>query len=503
MSIFESAGGRTPAKNKFDLSHEKKLSAKMGQLYPVLVQEVLPGDSFRVSTEILLRMAPMAAPVMHRVNVFMHYFFVPNRIIWDEWEDFITGGDDGTASPAHPYFDINETNKARFQANFLTDYMGIPPIVQTNTVVGDTPVNALPFRAYNEIYNEYYRDQDLIDPIPYYKGSGDSNANLHYLTSMRRRAWEKDYFTSARPYAQKGGEAFAPITADNNFMFQRVGGTAPAAGAPLLTTGGVLQDSAAQTLEFNDSYTGIDITDLRRAVRLQEWLEKNARGGSRYVESLMNHFGAKLPDYRAQRPVYLGGGRQPVAISEVMQTAPSTSGDSASNYNVGDMYGHGVSSGRGNRFQESFSEHGWVIGILSVLPKTAYQNGIPRHYFRQDKFDYYWPEFAQIGEQEVFGKEIYWDYGSTLLRDATFGYQQRYAEYKYHPDTVHGDFRDSLDYWHLGRKFSSSPSLNQTFVECAPSDRIFNVATGQNLWIQMYHKIDAIRPMPYNAIPTL
>lgn len=516
MKLFDKIRLGAPRLNKFDLSHERKFSLKMGELIPVYVQDVVPGDKFRVSSEVFMRFAPMLAPVMHRINVFVHYFFVPNRLVWNEWEDFITGGPEGTLSPVHPFVRYKEATKGNFVFGQLADYMGFPCRDLPVAVLNEVDVNALPFRAYQLIWNEYFRDQNLQDPIDFDKGSGE-DTTTNAIMAIRNRCWEKDYLTSALPWAQRGGEVLMPFEADVNYRettrVTNSDGTGPTpgdinAGVP----SGVwsdLRDSAGNDIVVDNiesiSNGSTTINELRRSVRLQEWLEKNARGGARYIEQILSHFGVVSSDARLQRPEYLGGGKSPVVISEVLSTVNEPSDDLPQ----GNMAGHGISIGRTNEFKKRFEEHGYVIGLMSVLPRTAYQDGIPRHLSRADKFDYYWPEFANIGEQAVLNKEVYFDASTSWPEpfNGTFGYQSRYAEYKYGMSTVHGEFRNSLNYWHLGRLFAGQPSLNENFVAVQPGDqdRIFAAMTesGENLWCQLYNKVDALRPMPYFGTPTL
>lgn len=513
-NIFQSVGMRKPSRNKFDLSHEKKMSMKLNKLYPIMCEEIVPGDKFRVKSEVLIRLAPMLAPVMHRMNVTTHYFFVPNRLVWNEWEDFITGGEDGNANPQHPYNTINPTNKQLYGKGSLADYLGIPP-VPTVSQANQTPqISMLPFRAYQLIYNEYYRDQNLEDKVTINKTSGqDTNFEN---TLLRTRAWEKDYFTSALPWSQRGGEATIPLGAvdETDITYKNP----PTTNAGLVNPEN-LQFKTDNTVkaESNDTGTienieGIEIgattiNDLRKANRLQEWLEKSARGGSRYIEQIFSHFGVKSSDARLQRPEFLGGGRQPVVISEVLSSYSATDMGVPSANPQGDMTGHGISVGQANGFSKSFEEHGFVIGIMSVIPKTAYQQGLQKKWLRKDKFDYFWPEFAHLGEQEVELQELWFDYDSNIPSELTetFGYQQRYAEYKYSRSTVHGDFRDNLKYWHMGRIFDNKPTLNTQFVQADADKRIFAVEDQDTdeLYVQIYNKVDALRPMPYFSIPSL
>lgn len=511
MKLFDSIKVRAPKKSKFDLSHEKKLSIGMdGNLIPIMAEEVIPGDEWRVRSEILLRFAPLLAPMMHRVNVYTHFFFVPNRLLWDEWQDFITGGKDGTSAPVPPQMGIKEDNKGAFAAGSLADYLGIPTIDPTDTVVGTRYISLLPFRAYQLIWNEYFRDQTLAPEVPILKIGGLDPQDWGECMQMRRRAWEKDYFTSALPWAQRGPSIGLPIEAnysDYTTGYNSDTGAPSAQGALSVFPSGIVNDATGNPVQLRNIEPGaqnVDINDLRRSVRLQEWFEKNARAGARYVEQILSHWGVVVPDSRLQRPEFLSSNRVPVAVSEVLSNF-QFSGD-AEGQPQGHMAGHGISVGNGNGFRKRFVEHGWVIGVMSVLPKTAYQQGIPKKFLRQDKFEYAWPEFANIGEQEVQNRELFVDYTQepTLAGDElTFGYQSRYAEYKYVPSTVHGEFRNTLSHWHMGRIFTAKPSLNQSFVEANPTTRIFAVPSSAQMYVQIYHKVDALRPLPYFGTPRL
>lgn len=507
MKIFDSIKITRPRVNKFDLSHERKMSLRMGKLIPMFIQDVVPGDRFRVKSEIFLRMAPMIAPIMHRVNVYTHYFFVPNRLVWNEWEDFITGGPDGDLAPVPPYFTINDVNvdTGMFDIGTLADYMGLPMLPAAFNIDpnNETRVSALPFRAYQKIYDEYYRDQNLSSSLDIDLSSGDvAGAEFSKIMTLRSRAWEKDYFTSALPFAQRGGEVSVPFDSVVDEVYSTTTGQKLTSGPGTIEydiQGDlVAQDSIPRDAELRGSTGNLSINELRRSVRLQEWLEKNARGGYRYVEQILSHFGVKSSDARLQRPEYLGGGRSPVVISEVLQTAQDATEPLAT------MAGHGVSVGNTNGFKRFFEEHGFVIGIMSVLPKTAYMQGIPRMFTREDKFDYFWPEFANIGEQEVKLKEVLYSGAAVTERpDDTFGYQSRYCEYKYGINTIHGEFKTTLAHWHLGRIFGAIPVLNEEFVTADPSDRIFPVADEEHMYCQLWNRVDALRPMPYYGTPTL
>lgn len=520
MNMFQNIRTSRPKRNKFDLSHERKMSINMGKLYPIICQEIVPGDSFRVNSEIMMRFAPMLAPVMHRINVYTHYFFVPNRLIWDEWEDFITGGREGTSEPVWPHVQMTDANIDWFGIGDLSDYMGIPPM-SAGTSLSTPDISALPFRAYSLCYDEYYRDQNLEASLDISKSSGvQAGAELAKIMELRFRAWEKDYFTSALPWAQRGPEVLIPIEGEGSVNYYEQSYLAEPDGSPV-TSGAVgsmggnptqlraelgtanqpIRVENIESIEFENST--VTINELRRSVRLQEWLEKNARGGARYVEQILSHFGVRSSDARLQRPEYLGGGKNPVVITEVLSTYQDATGTGEPQAN---MAGHGISFGKTNGFKRTFEEHGFVIGIMSVLPRTAYQQGINKMFSRVDRFDYYWPEFANIGEQEIKNKEIFTSNlqsGNDL--EGTFGYQSRYAEYKYSPSTVHGEFRNTLAFWHMGRIFNSKPSLNAGFVLATDvTDRIFAVpGASENLYAYVYNRIDALRPMPYFGTPTL
>jgi hypothetical protein len=499
-NLFNSIKLTKPQKNSFDLSHDVKLSAKMGQLTPILTLECVPGDKFNLGCESLVRFAPMIAPVMHRMDVSMHYFFVPNRIIWQNWEKFITDANSGIVAPFIPY-NGNETNPyARF-----FDYMGIPTQSTSGT---STNFNALPFAAYQCIYNEYYRDQNLIAPVNYKLTDGTNVSNVDALLTLRNRAWEHDYFTSALPFAQKGAAVDIPIglvEGDLPVYLNSSSGTS-LNGTPSsvnVAAQGGRTDVPADSLYADTSNAEIEpttINDLRRAFRLQEWLEKNARGGTRYIESILSHFGVRSSDARLQRPEYITGVKTPVVVSEVLNTTGQTAG-----LVQGNMAGHGISISSGKSGSYYCEEHGYIIGIMSVMPKTAYQQGIPKTYLKNDTLDYYFPSFANIGEQPVQNNELF---AYTSDGEDTFGYVPRYAEYKFMPSRVAGEFRNSLKYWHLGRIFATQPSLNSAFVECKPEDttRIFavpDVEEGEDpLYCHVYNKIQAVRPMPKYGTPS-
>lgn len=491
--IFQTVKPAKVGKSAFNLSHEKKMSFDMGQLIPCFIQEVVPGDKFSIKTQSMIRFAPLAAPVMHRINAYIHYFYVPNRILWEDWENFIT-----KESLLTPPFG----NLPTLEIGTIGDYLGLPIIEGREST---EKINIMSLMAYIKIWNEYYRDENLQSEIDlsYSNGTGWNHIAVYLNQKPFRRSWEKDYFTSALPNAQQGS---MPVSMLGDVILRQDGTKAYTSGTSQVNASGsisAMDGKLMDELNFdpliidNVENVTIDVNELRRATRLQRWLERNLRAGHRYTEHLLAHWGILSDDARMQRPEYIGGGKSPVVVSEVLNMAQSQSND------VGEMYGHAINVGIANEASKFCKEHGYIMGIMSVMPDPAYMQGLPKHFSRLDTLDYYFPEFAQLGEQEVLMKELYFT-DNNVDNSEVFGYQSRYAEYKYAPNTVHGEFRNTLEYWHLARKFANKPQLNSTFLQCNPDTRIFAVEeTPQKLWAQIYHDVVAVRPMPYYNDPTL
>lgn len=475
---------------KHNLSHTKLLTCDMGQLIPISVVEALPGDTFQHNANALVRVSPLAAPVMHNTTVRIHHFFCPNRILWDGWEDFITGGPDGRDASTPPTI----TQSTAGGSNVL-DYMGVP-------VIDGLQVNALPVYAYNAIYNEYYRDQDL-----------NNVAEPDYL-GVHPIKWGKDYFTTARPWTQKGPDVTIPLGDLAPIRGIGIGGPADGLVSGVVETGGVTRDytsSYSSVDSGNTIYgegdgagnpqfyadlanaTGADINDVRKAFAIQRYQEARARYGSRYTEYL-RYLGVTPSDARLQRPEFLGGGSTRLNFSEVLQTANGVD----PRFGVGDLYGHGIAAVRSNSYRRHIEEHGFIISLMSVRPASIYTNGVHRQWLRKDKEDYFQKELAQIGQQEVYNNEVYAD---PIEGENVFGYQDRYMDYRSVPSTVAKEFRDTLNYWHMGREFDQTPVLNASFVNCQPTKRILNEQTQDALWVQVHHKMVARRIVPKNANP--
>lgn len=569
-NLFNSIRVRPPKLNRFNLSHDVKLTAKFGKITPILCQDCLPGDVFKLNTELICRFAPMVAPIMTEVNVYTHFYFVPKRLLWDNFKSFITGGEDGEEAPLYPRLRLingtpNDHNRFGnlFHPGSLADYLNFPVLPDINWIHPDNQIDldALPFRAYQLIWNEYYRDQNLMDEVDIMKDvdgitvvSTSSKASLG-LMQMRNRSWKKDYFTSALPWAQRGDEVELPLQGTADLVYNDVtsdlrnpnlatfnsaafkfgesvsiaddqleinNGRLHAKNAnqdvilgyrPSGTTGVMYDPLTVQLSKSNlqSLIAGVDlsgassatINELRRAIKAQEFLELAARGGSRYIEQIYAYFGVRSSDARLQRPEFLGGGKSRVAITDVLQTSQTTETSAQATPS-----GHAISAQRSHSFKFRCEEHGYIIGVMSIMPKAAYMQGLPRMYQKFDRLDHYWPQFAHLGEQEIKTNELYCNPSLPSAQDkgdTTFGYTPRYAEYKYMMDSIHGDFRDSLSFWHMGRIFANAPALNEAFltnVEDA-ANRVFNVVDENvdKVWINVHHNLKALRKMPKYGTP--
>jgi len=468
-----------------DLSFVHSTSLDLGTLVPIAAIDVLPGDTFMGRAKALARMAPLAKPMMHNVDIRMHYWYVPNRIIWEDWEEFIVGNENAVTYPT--------ISPAAAANAVLYDHMGAEP-------VSGVEYDALPIRAYNLIFNEFYRDQDLVTARALSLASG---ADATTATDLARIAWGKDYFTTARANPQQGSAievGFAgtsPVTRANNAAATQAyeAGTNNLFGAAAdleITAGSLLTDSVVGNdialepdleVDFAAGSGGIDINELRDAIALQRIAEAREFMGSRYVDYL-RYYGVNPRDGRLDRPEYIGGGRQQLSVSEVLST--SDAGTSA----VGDLYGHGIAGVRSRRYKKMFEEHGWFIGVMSVRPKGVYQNGIPKRFLRRDPTDFWHRELELLPWQEVNELEVFGGGSSANV----FGYAPRYEEYRETMSYVSGTLRQGTEEdWTLAREFGAAPALNSDFVTCSPSDRVYQDTNQPELIITTTQDIMAKR----------
>lgn len=489
-------------RNKFSLSNYRLMMGDMGYLLPCGLLEVLPGDTFQHATSVLVRMSPLARPVMHPLHVRIHHFYVPNRILWDEWEDFITGGPDGMDASVYPTISLNNTTGGQ---GTLPNLLGVP-------IIGASArqVSALPIRAYQLIWQEYFRDQDLSTaPTISLAGGADTTTTK----TLQKVAWEKDRYTSARPWTQKGPQitlplgTSAPVTANANVQVNQPapnhyfdnsaaatvnvtidapGGGAPGTGIEHYITPAEI---AARLSTDLSGASAVDVNDVRRALALERYQEARARYGSRFTEYL-RYLGIKSSDARLQRPEYLGGGKQTIQFSEVLQTGVTTDGD---DLGIGNLRGHGIGALRSNRYRRFFEEHGWVISLISVRPKTVYSQSLQQKWNRRTKEDHWQLELQHIGQEEVLNKEVYVNHATP---DGVFGYNDRYGTYRREESQVTGAFlSSSYQEWHMARIFGSTPALNASFVEADPTTRIFQQSlTAQNqMQMMVSHNVQARR----------
>ncbi len=565
MGIFSNVSGLKPGKTAFNLSHTHIFDCNFGELVPVACLETLPGDVFRLNADVVGRLtSALKSPILSQMDIVLEAFYCPTRLLMGRdanfptppgevtWEEFISGGKDGShiGNESYPIPRLSPLDDHGSFSNFNTGGFGDHLGIQTNTTISnhDAPL-AFPWRAYRWIWNEFYRDENLMDEIQVCRwlgsGSSDDTTNLSFSSydSLLYRCWRKDYFTSALPFQQRGTSPALPISGilpvtfggtfhltapdvndviNNSFALEAFGANIGGTNRILLGKSSASAYDVEQVSEISGDMSGIsgsvnlanaatfDVNQIRTAFQVQKWLERNARGGVRYTEYLRSHFGVSPSDARLQRPQFIGSCRSPWLVNEVLQTSETNSTVTPQ----GNQAGQAINLSRNSLGKFKSYEYGYILILASVVPKALYQQGIPKYLSRRHNLDFYTPEFAHLSEQPVLNKEIYYKAFSDL-NDKIFGFQPIWNEMRFLPSKVTGHMRTgstdySFDYWHFGRYFADTPLLNADFLKIASNAqskqelmRVFAVQDENPFIINCGLSIKALRPMPYLSEPGL
>jgi len=511
-------------RSKFDCQSTHKTTFDAGYLVPVYVDEVLPGDTFNLNMTAFARLSTPLFPIMDNMVMDSFFFFVPNRLIWNNWQKFM-GQQENPADSISYVIPQQVSPIAGYTIGSLQDYMGLPTVGQ---VTAGKTVSHCAFwpRAYNLIWNEWFRDENLQNSVVVDKGDGPDTVTDYTLL---RRGKRKDYFTSSLPWPQKGASVALPLGTKAPVAFETYSGTSITGEYPIVygnaidtvhpylsknitygtsSPGGVVPVPSLNNLYADLSQaTAATINQLRQSFQIQKLLERDARGGTRYTEIIRSHFGVVSPDSRLQRPEYLGGGTTTININPIAQT--SGTGLTGQTTPLGNLASMGTALVHNHGFTQSFTEHGVIIGLVSVRADLTYQQGLHKMWSRSTRYDFYFPAFAMLGEQSVLNKEIYVTGDTTDT--SVFGYQERWAEYRYNPSRISSLFRSTaagtIDGWHLAQKFTSTPTLNSTFiVDNPPVSRVVAVgasANGQQFIFDSFFDVKKARPMPMYSVPGL